>query len=490
MRIAFLQSEWVDHYGIMCLSAALKKRGHEVRVFIERAQSGFLAAVASYRPQLVGFRCVAYNCPWVEKMATQVKKSLGVPVIVGGIHPTLNPSMIEHPAIDFICRGEGEFPLAELADAMERGDDFTGIPNLWVKCGDTVHENEMRPLIQDLDLVYPPDRALYMEAYDFFRVYPWKNVSASRGCPFSCTYCYNGALKEQVKGKGRYVRWRSPQNMIDEMLLLKEKYGARTLHFSDDTFVLPHPWFHEFLREYRRQVRLPFICNARADVLTDDLAAALQEAGCHAVFFGLETGNEDLRMRLLDKRITNRQIERTADILHRRGIRFQTYNMFGLPGETFAQALETLDLNIRIRTDYPSAYIFQPYPGLELTKYALEHGYLEEDSSGEGGAFFGDNALRNPDHARLTNLQQLFYVGVRFPFLAPLVRRLCSLPPNPLFFFIFLVTFGFRYMGSHRVGFFDALYGAWHKGDIFRPQGGGPVPGQAHAPCERLPEAP
>lgn len=477
MRVAFLQQEWVDHYGIMCISTELKRRGHDVRVFIEKAHGRqALPQISRWRPDLVGFGCVTYRWPWVERMARTVKQLLRVPTIVGGVHPTTHPDVIESPWVDFICRGEGEMPMAELADALQRGDDFTGIANLSLKVDGQARHNPMRPLLTDLDAV-APDRGLYMDPYPFFRILTWKNAMAGRGCPYLCSYCYNNVLWDQVKGLGKYVRWRSPANMVDEVVMLRDRYNARTLHFSDDTFALPHRWLYDFLEEYKRRAPgLPFICNARADILNEKMADALAEAGCYAVFFGLESGSEALRTQVLKKKVTDRQIVGAAELLHSRGIRFRTNNMLGLPGETYAQGLETLEINVKIRTDFPTAYMFQPYPGLDLTKYAVEQGYLDErdaHTAGDGKAFFGDNVLEKPDGKALVNLQHLFYLGVRAPWLVPLIKRLCRLRPNPLFFAVYLASFFTNFVGAHRVSLLEGLYAAWHEADFLKPPSDG-----------------
>lgn len=472
MRIAFLQQEWVDHYGIMCIATELKRRGHEVRVFIEKGHGrAFLPTVSRYRPDLVGFGCVTYRWPWVERTAATVKQLLRVPTIVGGVHPTTNPDVIESPWVDFTCRGEGELPMAELADALASGADFTRIENLSLKIDGNARHNPMRPLLTDLDAV-APDRGLYMDAYPFFRRFTWKNAMAGRGCPYLCTYCYNNVLWDQVKGKGKYVRWRSAANMVDEVVMLRDRYNARTIHFSDDTFALPHKWLYGFLEEYQRRAPgLPFICNARPDVLNEKMADALAAAGCYAVFFGLESGSEVLRAKVLNRPISDAQIVRTAALLHDRGIKFRANNMLGLPGETFEQGLETLALNVKIGTDFPTSYIFQPYPGLDLTQYAVEQGVLDENSAssaGHGRAFFGDNVLKKPDGHALVNLQQLFCLGVRLPWLIPLIKRLCRMRPNPLFFVAYVAMLFLNFIGAHRVSFIEGLYAAWHEFDFLK----------------------
>lgn len=467
MRIAFLQNEWVDHYGIMCLSNILKNAGHIVDVFIEKAHCKFIKAVVNFNPDIIGFRTVTYNHQWVLKTADILKQHLNLPIIVGGVHATLCPDIIDYPQIDIVCRGEGEYPILELLNSMQEGLDYSSIANLWVKQNKTIFKNEIRSLEENLDNLYPPDRSLYMDKYDFFKKYPWKNIMAGRGCPYSCSYCYNNALKELFSEKGKYVRWRSPENIIKEIKLLVNQYNAKILHFSDDIFAMDIPWFYDFLEAYRNCIKLPFICNARADLINEKIADELQKSGCHCVFFGIETGNEKLRSKLLNKKITNQQIIKTAQILHSKNLLFLTNNMFGLPGESFKNTMETINLNIQIKTDFPMGYIFQPYPGLDLTKSAREQGYLKDDYE-KNKSYFVDNNLCQKDIHKIFNIHKLFYLIVKLPYFSSFFNFLCRFSPNPLFYFIYLLSFVVRYKNSHGVSYLNTIYLAYHEWNIFK----------------------
>ena len=98
--------------------------------------------------------------------------------------------------------------------------------------------------------------------------------------------------------------------------------------------------FFQLLSLYRERVKLPFICHIRADLLTREIAIRLKEAGCHSVDFGVESGDELLRAEILGKPISDEQLYQAAQYLHEVNIPFRTTNMFGLPGESFSQALK------------------------------------------------------------------------------------------------------------------------------------------------------
>jgi hypothetical protein len=150
------------------------------------------------------------------------------------------------------------------------------------------------------------------------------------------------------------------------------------------------------------------------------------------IYFGVETGNEELRNRILKKNLTNAQIVEAARLLRKHGVKFGIYNMFGLPDETLATALETISFNQTLRPNYTINNIFQPYPRTEIADYVAERGLLAPDveyldTMNEG------SILRSKDIDRLVNLCRFAYLCIRFPFLTPLVKLLCRLPPNRFF---------------------------------------------------------
>lgn len=163
------------------------------------------------------------------------------------------------------------------------------------------------------------------------------------------------------------------------------------------------------------------------------------------VAFGIETGNEALRNNLLKKSLSNKDIIRCAKLLKKYKIKFRTYNMLGLPDETIENSFETLQLNALIRADYPWCSIFQPYEGTELGEYALKHGYLSADYNPEDiPSYYGKSVMQNKkDIDQMINLQRFFIVGVKFPVLIPLIKKLIKLPPNKFYEMIFVVSYGY-----------------------------------------------
>jgi len=124
-------------------------------------------------------------------------------------------------------------------------------------------------------------------------------------------------------------------------------------------------------------VGLPFFCKVRPNVVTEELAARLADAGCTSVGVGIETGDDRLRNEYLDRHLSKEQILRCCHAFKDQGILVMRFNMMGLPGETYEMALETLQLNVDAGVDYAMTMFFQPYPGTEATRRALEMGFFD-----------------------------------------------------------------------------------------------------------------
>jgi len=453
-KIIFFQELWAEYNAPIYLSAFLKAHGHSVDLFIGSRAEDFHEAVESGRPDLIGFSCMTGMHQWALAVAGELKARYGVTTIFGGPHPTFFPDIINHDEVDIVCVGEGEYPLLECLDTIDANGEMTGIANLWVKKEGAIYRNPLRVLIEPLDELPLPDRSIYYK-YDFLRENPSKMFMASRGCPYKCSFCYNATLQEMYHGKGRYVRFRSPENVIRELLEVKVAYGMKIIKFMDDTFTLNEKWLDEFLPLYRERVGLPFCCRVRVGHASEGIIAKLKSAGCHSVFFGVETGIDSIRKELLNKDFTNAQIVAVASLLKKYDLKFLTYNMVGIPGETTEQALETIRLNARIGTDYPWCSIFTPYPGTRIAQLVAAQGLVAENFTADdfSTSYHNSSYLNQGNRKEIENIHDLFACGVMFPFLLPVIKVMIQFPPNPLFKMLFSVFYFINYCRSEKSGF-------------------------------------
>jgi radical SAM superfamily enzyme YgiQ (UPF0313 family) len=302
------------------------------------------------------------------------------------MHPTLSPEdVISNESIDIVCIGEGEYPMLELANRLENGEDITAIKNLWVKIEGKLYKNPLRPLITNLDELPFPDRDLFdyermIEKFSHrssdLRI---AEIMTGRGCPFNCAYCCNHALRKIYRDCGPYVRRRSVENVLNEVEYLIEKYKINWLIFDDDTFTMHPRWLEEFCEKYPKRFALPFQCNAFPTTLNKELIYQLKKAGCDRIAIGIESGNEWLRKTVLQRPITNEQIIKVFKLLKEAGIKSYSFNMVGLPFETPEMIEDTIKLNLLLDADHIQVSVFYPYPKTHLYEICKENGWLSQN---------------------------------------------------------------------------------------------------------------
>jgi radical SAM superfamily enzyme YgiQ (UPF0313 family) len=455
MKALFIQNFWQPFLGTCYISSKIKSAGHSCSLIIQsKIDDRLLKEIQKENPQVIAFSVMTSSLHWTLSAAKYIKNNFPeMKIILGGIHPTICPEVIEDESVDVICRGEGELPFSEFLSAMETGIDYSSTPNLWIKSKKGIIKNEIRHLIQDLDSLPFPDRSLYFDKYPFLANFESKAVLIGRGCPYPCTFCINNTLMQLHSGKGKFIRRRNPDKVIEEIKSIQEKYTLKHIYFNDDTFTLNIHYLEEFLNKYRKNFSIPFTCGSRADLVTPRLVKILKESGCYCVEMGVECGNEDFRYSILKKKITDEEIINAANLIKGAGIYLKTSNMTGLPGETLDIAFQTIELNRKIKADFVNCSLLQPYPKLEITELAFESGYLNKnfDFSTLEGMSYSKNPIAGKDTRKLRNLQKFFLLCIKFKWLEPAVKILINFPANFIFDIIFEISFAFNYSKYHKI---------------------------------------
>lgn len=441
MRVLFLYpvppARWQKlryQQGLGSICAVLKQAGHEVELLILSGpdRERIAEAVRRFNP---GLAAISLTSGDVD-LAWEASRILGVehrlPVILGGIHPTLRPEeSIAAEGVFAICVGEGEYPMLELCEALDRGTDPTGIANLWVRRNGTVHRNALRPLMTKLDELPFPDREVF-RFDELLRQYPEAEFMGSRGCPYQCAYCANHALLQLYRGRGPYVRYRGVDRLLDEIGAVVGRYpGIGWLGFHDDTFTMSRRWLTEFCEKYPARFTLPFWCNSTAPLLTAETVALLKKAGCYEVRVGVESGSDRLRMEVLRKKVRREDIVRAFRLLREAGIQGYSFNMIGLPFETPGTIRETIRLNQEIRPATTFCSVFFPFPGTYAEEVCREKGWLTPRRV--ASYFEEDYAVNQPTVSRKQVLffHAIFNDLVRWPRLAPLIELAHRIPVWP-----------------------------------------------------------
>jgi radical SAM superfamily enzyme YgiQ (UPF0313 family) len=446
VRVLFVERQ-VDYepLGLLTLSSVLRQAGHDVRLSIA-SQEDPVAVAREWQPGVVGYSVYTGSQTYYRDLNLRLKEAQPVFSVFGGPHATYFPEYIEEPGVDAICIGEGEGAMLDLVNALQNGQAPTGIENWWFKRNGQIERNPVRPAEDDLDALPFPDRVLLFEEDDFTRQSGIKHFITSRGCPYDCTYCFNHALAETYRGKGKRLRQMSVAKVIDEVTWVQQRYPMQFVVFLDDLFIVYEDWLRELAERFPREVGLPFFCNVRANLVTPTKVALLRQAGCVSVGMGLETGNPSLRNEILKRNLSNEQIIEASRLIREAGIELLTTNMLGLPGATLADDFETLALNHACKPAYANAFLYQPYPRTELGEYARQNGHVEGSLDDIDPSAWERSVLRfsTPEEKRqIENFNKLFAVSVQWPWISGLVRSLIKLPPNALFRLVYKVWKGY-----------------------------------------------
>jgi len=367
--------------GIASLSSVLKKEGYKVSLYHltkEVSKEEFLERIEKEKPDLIGFSVGSDNFFRLKKYSAWLKERFRIPVICGGYHPTLAPDeTINLPGVDMVCIGEGEYPLLELCKKIERNRQYNDIQNIWVKTDRGIIKNPIRPLIENLDDLPFPDFSIF----DFEKIISSKISTGaamiSRGCPYNCSYCCNHAIKNLYPNKAKYPRVRSPRVTIEYLKKLINHYNRiKYISFWDNNLSWPKNWCLSLLELYRKEIGLPFSCNLRADTIDEEIISALKKSGCFRVHIGVESGNKEIRYKILNRYIPDEVINKAFQLCRKAGINTLAYNMVGLPFETPRAAIDTIKLNATIRPTRALSAIFSPYPGTDASRVSLEAGFI------------------------------------------------------------------------------------------------------------------
>ncbi len=437
MRVLFVEKQ-IDYepLGLLYLSSALRQAGHEVRLSIAATEDP-VAVARAWQPDVVGYSVYTGSQAYYRDLNLQIRGAVRTVSVFGGPHPTYFPEFIEEPGVDAVCVGEGEGAMLDLVQALDDSKALSGIENWWFKLdGGQIERNPVRAAENDLDAIAFPDRKLLFEADEFTRQSGIKHFITSRGCPYDCTYCFNHALAEVYRGKGKRLRQMSVEKVIEEVRWVQQRYPLQFVVFLDDLFIVYESWLQELAVKFPREIGLPFFCNVRANLVTPTKVELLKQAGCASVGMGLETGNPGLRNEILKRNMSDEQIIEASNLIRGAGIELLTTNMLGLPGASLQHDLETLALNHACKPAYANAFLYQPYPRTELGDYARNGGYVEGDLDDIDPSAWERSVLRfsTPEEKRqIENLNKLFALAVEWPRITGLVRRLIKLPPNPLF---------------------------------------------------------
>jgi anaerobic magnesium-protoporphyrin IX monomethyl ester cyclase len=360
-------------------AAYLRSLGHDVALFdptLDENTRGFREALDRARPQVLVLYDDVFN--WFTKMCLGRMREAalgmvgeaharGVRVIVSGHDAADAPEVYLKAGAEFVVVGEGEISLGELVGRMAdtaadpkaaRYDDIAGL--VFTQMG-MQRRTGPRALLKELDRLPIAawdlvDVARYREFWTARHGYFSLNVVTTRGCPYLCNWCAKPVY-------GNTYHTRSPESVVQEIRLLRERYAPQHLWFCDDIFGLKKRWLMPFSEQIAaEQPPLPFLCQTRADLMTDENVRALRRAGCAEAWLGVESGSQAV-LDAMEKGITVDQVRGAVARLRGAGVRVGFFLQFGYPGEDWRQIQMTRHLVRELAPDDIGISVSYPLPG-------------------------------------------------------------------------------------------------------------------------------
>lgn len=315
----------------------------------------------------IGITCLSHAMIQAEAVTAHLRQHFDLPILWGGTGPTVEPDRsILHA--DLVCVGEGEDVIIEIAERLDKQQNLENITGTWYRLPDgTVQKNPKRA-VADLEVIGMPvwdpeyyayinghrfDRTFEPNAHNFDKSY---QMMTQRGCPFSCSFCVESFYQNEF-GKKDSLRRMSPEKAIRELAYAKNVLGHKTVTFMDDVFTVNPRWLEDFMALYKKDIGLPFFCYTYPTTHNAKMLAMLNDAGCHAITMGVQSGSYRILKEVYDRPTKIGRVVRAAQEIVESGIPAATFDL--IPQTEFDQEddlKQTLELLLEIPKEMDSTF--------------------------------------------------------------------------------------------------------------------------------------
>lgn len=437
MNVVLFDIQGCTANGIRCLSAKLKENKHSVKLIFEDSKTYRMIwrrnYIYQYKPavvdqiiaccqgaHIIGFSVMTNYLDRVKQLTRELKKILSVPIVWGGIHPTICPQECLEYA-DMVCVGEGDKVFTDLINKMESGSDYYTTPgfvfkkdgeiirnisNLELLVPEEIPAHDYGPqnhyVIQDgniINITYEnlPDFTGYQLTYD-----------TARGCPYRCSYCCNDVYLRLYPHK-RFLRLRNLSVVLDELAEILIKFPIyKSVFFTDDDFLFrKEEELRKFTYEYKKRIHLPFGITATPATCSDEKLSLLFDAGLCRINFGFQTANKNVQQQY-NRFIPVEKLKEAAESI----AKFEKiYNVGAVnidvilesPFESDYERLNTVNFLLSLPMRFTLAFFsFTFYPGTSLTERAINEGMIKDDKE-----FIYRKTIQGPN---LSIINSLFFL--------------------------------------------------------------------------------
>lgn len=372
--------------GLAYIAAVLQKEGYDVEIYnqdkFHYPDEHLTEYLNNNKFDIVGISVIAgyYQYRKLLKISDAINNSKNRPFfIIGGHGPSPEPEyFLKKTQADVVVIGEGELTIVELLEAVANHRPLSTVKGIAFREGAKVTVNERRPLIKDIDSIPLPAYDLF--PVDYYRLLRAPNATkrdfvmpmlSGRGCKFRCNFCYR-------LDKG--FRPRSNEGIIEEIRLLKEKYGITYLNFSDELLMSSKNRTVSLCNDFiKAKLDIKWCCNGRLNFAKPDVLALMKKAGCVFINYGIES-MDDQALKNMNKALTTKQIIKGIEATLASGISPGLNIIFGNIGES----KETLEKDVEFLLKYDDQSQMRtirpvtPYPGSPLYYHAIEKGLLKD----------------------------------------------------------------------------------------------------------------
>lgn len=368
----------VPPLGIAYLASVLEHNRYHVDILdgfaLQMSWTDFEKYVKNAHVDIIGVTSMTPTRDRTIK-AIEISRKYCDYIILGGPHVSSNLSeCISNKSVDFVTIGESEETIIELLKAIENNKDFSSIRGIAYKINENIIVNPQRSRIEGLDAIpFPAYHLLPIHKYKYPLLKHKKiaTLITSRGCPYNCIFCDKNT-------SGFKWRARSASNVVSEIEYLYNKFGIKSFIFYDDIFTLNKKRVEEICELIiDKKLDIDWKCEGRVNLVDKDILGWMKKAGCSVIAYGVESGVQK-NLDYIRKKISLSQALNAFNITRQEGIRTIAYFIFGIPGETYEDAIQTINFSIKLNPDYAQFALLRPWPGTDIYAIANQNGWLKE----------------------------------------------------------------------------------------------------------------